>query len=81
MSIKPRPSIRDFDVNSGGFVEIPKNETITYVTPYMPFRHPKWQFWKKNKYYLAVVTRNKLYLVDPETPSVTEATHGQYPKT
>ena len=69
--IKPRPSM-PYDYDTSNFVQLPKNDIITYITPYMPHRWPKWMFWKKNKYYLAVSTKNKLYLVDPETPSVTE---------
>lgn len=57
----------------GNYIEIlPKDQVISYVTPYTKFRYPKWMFWRKNKYYLAVVTKNKVYLVDPDVPSVEE---------
>lgn len=69
--IKPRPSLE----NSGNWVKIGTNETITKVVPYRPERPPKWMFWKTQKEYLAVVTKSqKLYIVDfaGKYPSVSE---------
>lgn len=72
--IKPRPP---FKFSDGGFIQLPDNQKITYMTTYAPERitYPKWQFWRKTvtKYYLMVATdRNKLYTIDPDVPSVTE---------
>ena len=72
-TVKPRP-VMPYDYKAGGFVEVPRGEVITHITPYMPYRYPKWLFWKKNKYFIAATTKNKIYLIDPDAQSVTEAT-------
>lgn len=59
--VSPRPSLED----SGTWIKIGTNEVIEHVVPYRPERPPKWQFWKSEKQYLAVVTKSqKLYIVD-----------------
>lgn len=76
--IRPRPSLQQF-------VQLPEEQTIVSVQPYREehIQYPKWKFWRnqKVKYYLAVVTdKGRLYIIDPDSPSVTEVEDEQSEK-
>lgn len=68
--IKPR---KGFDFKGGGWIQLSKDNIITYIVPYIPVKHPKWKFWRNTKSMLACSTnKGKLYLIDPERPTLTE---------